>query len=453
MPQPPAVKPQREIYSVSRLNREARGLLEDAFGRLWVEGEISNLARPASGHLYFTLKDSGAQISCAFFKNRAQLLRFKPIEGMHVIARARVSLYEPRGGFQLIVDTLEEAGEGALQRRFEALKQRLNQEGLFDAAHKLAIPALPAKIGIITSPGGAAVRDVLTVLKRRFPVTPVIIYPSLVQGEAAADQLVAAIQTADRRAEVDVLLLTRGGGSLEDLWPFNEEPVARAVYACQLPVVSAIGHEIDFVITDFVADQRAATPSAAAELLSPDRLELQATLNAVQRRLVGRVAERLKQCQQRLQWLARRLQPQHPGRRLQQHIQRLDELEQNLRTCLTHKLRQLASHIREVKARLLQHTPKHKLARLRQAQAGIGIRLEQSMLLFLERKRQRCHALTHSLDTLSPLATLQRGYSITLKRATGKVMYDTGALAVGQLLETRLRRGRIISKITGIEEK
>lgn len=453
MPLPPAANPQREIYSVSRLNREARGLLEDAFGRLWVEGEISNLARPASGHLYFTLKDAGAQVSCALFKNRAQLLRFKLTEGMHVVARARVSLYEPRGGFQLIADTLEEAGEGALQQRFEALKQRLNQEGLFDPAHKQAIPALAAKIGVITSPGGAAVRDVLTVLKRRFPATPVIIYPSLVQGEAAADQLVAAIQTADRRAEVDVLLLTRGGGSLEDLWPFNEEAVARAVYDCRLPVVSAIGHEIDFVITDFVADQRAATPSAAAELLSPDSVELKATLMALQRRLVRLVSDRLKQFRQQLQWLSRHLQQQHPGHRLQQQIQRIDELEQNLRARLTHKLQQLAAQIRELKARLLQHTPEHKLARLSQTQSVMGKRLKQSILFFLERKRQRCQSLAHNLDTVSPLATLQRGYSITLEQATGKVIFDSGALAVGQVLETRLSRGRIISKITGIQEK
>lgn len=453
MPKNSATRTEREIYSVSRLNREARSLLENAFGRVWIEGEISNLARPASGHLYFTLKDASAQISCALFKNRAQLPGFKPVEGAHVIARARVSLYEPRGGFQLIVDSMEEAGEGALRRNFEALKQRLNQEGLFDPAHKRPVPPMPSTIGVITSPGGAAIRDILTVLKRRFPATRVIIYPSLVQGEAAADQLVAAISTADQRAEVDVLLLTRGGGSLEDLWPFNEERVARAVHACQLPIVSAIGHEIDFVITDFVADERAATPSAAAEMLSPDRLELKITLEKLQRRLTGLISDRLKHWQQQLQWLAKHLQQQHPGHRLQQQNQRLDELEQQLQTRLTHKLQQLASRVRELKSRLLQHTPQHQLSRLAQTLAVLKKRLEQSMLYQLERKRQRCQTLAHSLDTVSPLATLQRGYSITTDVSTGRIITNSAGLAVGQLLETRLGQGRVSSKITEIQKK
>ncbi len=452
MPKTSATSTEREIYSVTRLNREARSLLENAFGRVWIEGEISNLARPSSGHLYFTLKDASAQISCALFKNRAQLLGFRPAEGVHVVARARVSLYEPRGGFQLIVDSMEEAGEGALQRNFEALKQRLNQEGLFDPAHKQPVPPMPSTIGVITSPGGAAVRDILTVLKRRFPATRVIIYPSLVQGEAAADQLVTAIRTADQRAEVDVLLLARGGGSLEDLWPFNEERVARAVHACQLPIVSAIGHEIDFVITDFVADARAATPSAAAEMLSPDRLELRITLDKLQRRLTGLVSDRLKHWQQQLQWLAKHLQQQHPGHRLQQQNQRLDELEQQLQTRLTHKLQQLASRVRELKSRLLQHTPQHELSRLAQTLAVLKKRLEQSMLYQLERKRQRCLTLAHSLDTVSPLATLQRGYSITMDAATGEVIAESNDLDIGQLLETRLAQGLISSKITDIRE-
>ncbi|MEE9421926.1 MAG: exodeoxyribonuclease VII large subunit [Gammaproteobacteria bacterium] len=452
MPQFPAQNPNREIYSISRLNREARTLLEGTFSKLWVEGEISNLACPASGHLYFTLKDASAQVSCALFKGRAQQLRFKPVEGMQVVARAKVSLYEPRGNYQLIVEQMEEAGDGALQRDFEALKQRLNQEGLFNPEHKQPIPALPAMIGVITSPGGAAIRDVLSVLKRRFPATSVIIYPSLVQGQEAAARLVAAIQSADDRAECDVLLLTRGGGSLEDLWPFNEELVARAVYDCSLPIVSAIGHEIDFVITDFVADQRAATPSAAAELLSPDSQELQTAVQTLYRRLIGLIADSHKQIRQNLQWLTKQLQQQHPGHKLQQQNQRLDELEKYLQSRLNFRLQKLASQVRELYARLLQHNPKHKLSRLIQSQSILGQRLKQSMAFYLERKQQNLNTLVRTLDTVSPLATLQRGYSITMDQATGKVILDASKLTIDQTIETRLSQARVISKITGIKD-
>jgi exodeoxyribonuclease VII large subunit len=244
-----ATAPQRDIFTVSRLNREARELLETSLARLWVEGEISNLARPASGHLYFTLKDAKAQVSCALFRNRALRLRFTPENGTQVLVRAQVSLYEPRGNYQLIIDQMEEAGDGALRRAFEELKTKLYNEGLFDEAKKQPLPDLPRCIGVITSPSGAAIRDVLTVLKRRFPGIPVIIYPTRVQGDGAAEEIVAALRSADKRSDCDVLLLTRGGGSLEDLWPFNEEKVARAVEACSLPVVSAVGHEIDVQAT------------------------------------------------------------------------------------------------------------------------------------------------------------------------------------------------------------
>ena len=452
MPQLPTQKPKREIYSITRLNREARTLLEGTFSKLWVEGEISNLARPASGHLYFTLKDASAQISCALFKGRALQLRFKPAEGMQVVARARVSLYEPRGGYQLIVEHMEEAGDGALQRDFEALKQRLNQEGLFNPDHKQPIPAMPARIGVITSPGGAAIRDVLTVLKRRFPATSVIIYPSLVQGNEAADRLVNAIKTADNRAECDVLLLTRGGGSLEDLWPFNEEIVARAVYECSLPIVSAIGHEIDFVITDFVADQRAATPSAAAELLSPESQELLVAVQTLYRRLTGLITDSHKQMRQHLQWLTKQLQQQHPGHKLQQQNQRLDELEKYLQSRMNFRLQKLASQVRELYARLLQHNPKHKLSRLIQSQSILGQRLKQSMAFYLERKQQNLNTLVRTLDTVSPLATLQRGYSITMDQTTGKVILDASNLTIDQTIETRLSQARVTSKITGIKD-
>jgi exodeoxyribonuclease VII large subunit len=348
---------------------------------------------------------------------------------------------------------MEEAGDGLLQRAFEALKVRLNAEGLFDPAHKQALPTLATRIGIITSPGGAAIRDVLTVLKRRFPATSVVVYPTLVQGNEAAENIVRAIKTAEERAEVEVLLVTRGGGSLEDLWPFNEESVARAVYQCRLPIVSAIGHEIDTVITDFVADQRAATPSAAAELLSPDSQELAASLNMFQRRLTALINDQQQRLQDQLKWLSKHLQQQHPGQWLLQKSQRVDELEQTLRTGQRHRLQQLGSRVRELHAWLLQHNPEHTLARLTQTQQTLQRRLKQIVAFYLERKQQQLNTLIRTLDTVSPLATLQRGYSITMDPATGKVLYDTSKLLIGTTIETRLAKGSITSKITETDSK
>src|SRR5512139_1087653 len=271
----PAASFPREIYTISRLNREARALLEGHFPLMWIEGEISNLSRPASGHLYFSLKDPFAQVRCAMFRMRGMHLTFRPADGMHVLVRARLSLYEPRGDYQLIVEHMEEVGDGALRRAFEQLKQRLLAEGLFESGRKRALPALPRCIGVITSPTGAAIHDILTVLHRRFPAIPVIVYPVPVQGAGAAEQIATMIHRASERGDCDVLIVGRGGGSLEDLWPFNEEVVARAIYTSAIPVVSAVGHEIDFTIADFVADLRAPTPSAAAEMVSGVRAELQ----------------------------------------------------------------------------------------------------------------------------------------------------------------------------------
>jgi exodeoxyribonuclease VII large subunit len=263
----------REIYSISELNSEARVLLEKRFPLIWVEGEISNLARPASGHIYFSLKDEAAQVRCAMFKMHNRLVNFQPKNGQQVLARVRISLYEARGEFQLIVEHMEETGDGALRRQFELLKQKLFEEGLFDEAHKQALPFLPTQLGVITSPSGAAIRDILSVLKRRFPGIPVLIYPVPVQGTEAPQAIVESIHSAAKCQDCDLLILARGGGSLEDLWAFNEETVARAINACPIPIVTGIGHEIDFTIADFVADYRAPTPSAAAEFISPDHTE------------------------------------------------------------------------------------------------------------------------------------------------------------------------------------
>jgi exodeoxyribonuclease VII large subunit len=438
---------QREIYSVWQLNRAVRELLETGFARIWVEGEISNLARPPSGHLYFSLKDARAQVSCALFRNVATRLGFKPENGTQVLIRAEVSLYEARGNFQLIVNHMEEAGDGALRRAFEALKQRLFDAGLFNPEHKQPLPVLPSCIGVITSPGGAAVRDVLAVLKRRFPGIPIIIYPTLVQGELAAAQIVAALETAQRRQECDVLLLTRGGGSLEDLWPFNEEVVARAVYACRIPLVSAVGHEIDVVISDFAADQRAATPSAAAELLSPDQAEWLARLEQLQQRLTSQMRQKLQQNSERLNWLQRRTLQCHPGRRLQQQSQRLDDLSLRLSRAWPHRHAQRLAQCSMLRARLKQQSPQQQLQRLEASTMQLAQRLKYCIHIQLSEHREKLAILSRALDSISPLATLQRGYSITLKQPEGILLHSASQARAGDTLETRLAKGSIISQV------
>ena len=306
MEQPaPAATPFRDVYTVSRLNREAKAVLETGFPPIWIEGEISNLSRPASGHVYFSLKDAQAQVRCAFFRQHQRLLGIALKDGLHVLARARVSLYEGRGDYQLIIEYLEEAGEGALRRAFDALKQRLLQEGLFDVAHKKPLPRLPRRLGIITSPSGAVLHDILTTLRRRFPGIAVLVFPVPVQGEGAAEKIAKAIRLAGERGDCDALILARGGGSLEDLWAFNEEIVARAIYACPIPVVSGVGHETDFTIADMVADARAPTPTAAAEMLSPDQQEWLAQFARFEARLATGMQGRLRSRQQHLDWLGR----------------------------------------------------------------------------------------------------------------------------------------------------
>ncbi len=451
MPEVSDGSPQREVYSVARLNREARDLLESGFPRLWVEGEISNLARPVSGHLYFTLKDARAQVSCALFRNRAIRLGFTPENGTQVLIQAQVSLYEARGNYQLIVNHMEEAGDGALRRAFEELKNRLYSEGLFDPEHKRALPGLPRCIGVITSPSGAAIRDVLTVLGRRFPAIPVIIYPTQVQGKGAARQIVGAIHAAETRAECNVLLLTRGGGSLEDLWPFNEEAVARAVYACRIPVVSAIGHEIDLVISDFVADQRAATPSAGAELLSPDQNELATLIRHLENRLQTHTRQHLQSCSDQLRWLVKRISQTHPGRQLQQQTQRLDDLEARLVRAWQLLASRQQARLDAIRGRLAQRSPQQQLQRLANQAAVLAQRLEYCINTQLSYRREKLAILSRALDAISPLATLQRGYSITLQQVDGSVVHNVQQVHSGDTLETRLASGRIFSKVTGTD--
>ena len=412
---------QREIFSPSQLVRLARDVLEDTFPLIWVEGEISNFSRPASGHLYFSLKDAQAQIRCAMFKNRAMFLRFRPADGTRVLARVRVSLYEARGEFQLIVEHLEEAGEGALLRAFEQLKAKLAAEGLFDAKKKRALPTLPRRIGVITSATGAAIRDVLSVLARRFPLVEVEVIPVPVQGKEAPPAIIAALNAASAARRHDVLLLTRGGGSLEDLWAFNDEGVARAIRASAIPIVSAVGHEVDFTIADFAADMRAPTPSAAAEILVPDGTAIHRTLQRDESRLEALMRRRLQNAAQRLDHAWTRLRAQHPRVRLQRGGERL-------------------AHLR---ARLQAQHPLIRLAQRREQLAALRQRLDSALERRFDRRKQHLAELARTLNAVSPLATLQRGYAILLDRDSGEVLRSIEHVQASAHIIARVAGGEI----------
>src|SRR6266478_2243495 len=370
----PGTEPGRIVYSVSRLNREVRALLERGLGVVWVEGELSNLSQPASGHWYFSLKDRDAQLRCAMFRLKNSQLGFTPRAGQHVLARGRVSVYEPRGDYQFIVEHLEEAGVGALKREFERLKAKLAAEGLFALERKRSLPRFPRRIGVVTSPSGAAIRDVLHILARRFPPAAVLIYPTPVQGEAAVPAIVAALQLASARAECDVLIVARGGGSLEDLWAFNDERVARAICASAIPVVTGIGHEIDFTIADFVADARAPTPSGAAELVAPDRNACLEALARTLERLSACMRRELRSVASRFEGASHRLKLTHPGVRLTQQAQRLDELEQRLTAFMQRGMRSVSSRLDGMKLRLKLAHPGLRLAQQEQRLGDLELR-------------------------------------------------------------------------------
>lgn len=433
----------RPIYTVSQLNRAVRNLLENEFPPIWIEGEISNFKKLGSGHSYFSLKDAAAQIRCALFKNRLSTLTFEPKNGMHVLLQARVSLYEERGDFQLIVEYLEETGDGALRRAFELLKKRLSEEGLFAATHKKTLPKLPQCIGIVTSPTGAAIRDIVSILKRRFPAIPILIYPTQVQGSEAAGKITQALKCANRRQECDVLILARGGGSLEDLWPFNEEIVARAIYNSTIPIVSGIGHEIDFTIADFVADQRAATPSAAAELVSPDSTEWLNHFLHVRMRLVANIRNILSHTQLLLTHLEKRLP--HPQRRLQDQAQRLDRLEQQLLSAYSHALHRCTSSLNQLLSKLMRYIPSHTLQRFILQCANAEQRLKIGMQHHLNTKKRHLENLLRALDGVSPLHTLSRGYSLALKNK--EVITSIDQVAVGDCISVQLEQGLLECRI------
>jgi exodeoxyribonuclease VII large subunit len=485
--------PERNVYTVSRLNREVRILIERGLGVIWVEGELSNLSAPSSGHWYFSMKDRGAQIRCAMFRQKNMTVGFTPKDGQQILARGRISLYEPRGEYQFIVEHLEEAGVGALRREFERVKTKLSAEGLFALERKRSLPRFPRRIGVITSPTGAAIRDILHILSRRFPPAAVLIYPTPVQGPAAIAGLVAMIELASARAECDVLIVARGGGSLEDLWAFNDERVARAIRASAIPVVSGVGHEIDFTIADFVADARAPTPSGAAELVTPDRRACLESLGRTMERLSVCMRRELRTLSARFDAANARLKLAHPGLRLTQQAQRLDELEQRLTAFMRRELRSVASRldavnlrlrlahpglrlaqqkqrlddleqrltgamraalhsdrtrISEMFNRLLHQSPAHTVREYRLRHGTLAGRLEHAVKQCVSRAEHRLNLAVRALNTVSPLATLTRGFAVVKRVSDGGLVTDSNSVNVGEEIEAALARGKLTARVT-----
>ncbi len=434
-----------EIYSVTRLNREVRAVLEGSFHTLWVKGEVSNLAVPASGHMYFSLKDASSQVRCAMFKNRNRLLKFRPENGDEVLLQANVSLYEGRGEFQLIVQAMEPAGLGALQKAFEQLKAKLAGEGLFDEDRKQPLPEYPRTIGVITSPTGAAVRDILTTLKRRYPLAAVIVYPVPVQGTTAAAEIAAMITTANAREEVDVLVLARGGGSLEDLWSFNEENVARAIVASDLPIVTGIGHEIDFTIADFVADLRAPTPTSAAEHVSPDGRRLLAGLESACQQMTRCAAVQLRHLRQQLINLDHRLP--RPQQWLLQIQQRLDDLQLKMFYAQRHLSSGKRERLANLHARLAGYNPGLLIRHWQDKNTALGKQLMQVMQQKLKDSQSMLGFQTRQLEVVSPLATLSRGYSVTMRTDVRQLLRDMRDVRIGERITTLLHEGELESEV------
>lgn len=437
------------VFTVTRLNTTVRQLLEQEMGSVWLSAEISNFSQPASGHWYFTLKDDGAQVRCAMFRNSNRRVTFRPQHGQQILVRATITLFEPRGDYQLIIESMHPAGEGALQQQFELLKTKLAGEGLFDQQHKQPLPEPAKQVGVITSATGAALHDVLRVLHRRDPSLPVVIYPTPVQGADAPAAIVRAIELANQRAECDVLIVGRGGGSLEDLWSFNEERVARAIFASRIPVVSAVGHETDVTIADFVADLRAPTPSAAAEIVSRNQTELLRQLLSQQQRLEMAMDYYLAQQQRRFSRLDHRLQQQHPQLRLARQQTALFRLQQRLNEAVENRLRQTMRQQDRLAQRLAAHQPQPRLFQAQRQLEQMRYRLQQSLEKKLNHDRQRFATLAAQLEGVSPLATLARGFSVTTD-LSGQVVKKTTQLQSGDTLRTRLDDGWVESQVTSV---
>ena len=434
------------VLTPSQLNTLARDLLEGSFPLIWVEGELGNVSRPSSGHLYFVLKDERAQVRCAMFKPKSSWLKFIPREGVHVLARGRLTLYEARGEYQLVLDHMEEAGEGALRRAFEEMKAKLAAEGLFDSERKRPLPHFARRIGVITSPSGAAVRDVLSVLARRFPLVEAEVLPVQVQGAAAAPQIVPMLQRAAAWGRYDVILLTRGGGSLEDLWSFNDERLARAIAASPVPVVSAVGHETDFSLSDFAADLRAPTPSVAAELLVPSRDDLMRRLRALDARLRNLQMQRVRAAMQRADRAALRLNALRPRARLDALCRRQADALRRLAAAWQRRLERERARVRHADAVLRAAHPQRRIARLRERLAAVSSRPQAAIVRRLGNETLRLRGLARSLETVSPLATVARGYTI-LRHPDGRVVRSVLDAAPGDRLEARLVDGTLPLKV------
>ena len=437
----------RTILNVSELNAEVSLLLKQGFPLLWVEGEISNFSRPASGHFYFSLKDSNAQIRCAMFRNRNMHIDVKPENGLNVLVRGRVGLYEARGEFQLIAEHMEDAGAGLLQKQFEERKAKLAAKGWFDALFKKEIPKFPQQIGIISSPTGAALRDILNVLKRRCPQIPLLIYPAAVQGAKAASALETAVRQANLDKSCDVLIIARGGGSIEDLAAFNDENLARALHETAIPVVSGIGHEIDFTIADFIADKRAPTPSAAAELVSPDSAQLRDNLQYLEQKMHRVMQLVLKQKNEKFIWLSKRLQQKKPSYPLQQQSQRLDELQTRLKQQMQ-QLLMSKSRAAESLAKQLQANSPHQLITAKQQKlAQMTTLLQHAIKAKINHKKSTLALQLAKLDAISPLKTLERGYAIVRDESKQYVISSASEVKAGERLNIKVKDGEIISEV------
>lgn len=437
----PPRQPDRLVYSVSTLTRRVRDLMESEMPQVWVEGEISNLSRPASGHVYFSLKDERCQIRCALFRGRSRHVMAELVDGARVLVRARLTLYEARGDTQLVVQEVEDAGEGALRRAFEALKRRLQDEGLFDERHKKPLPDLPVRVGVITSPTGAAVRDIVATFRRRFPAIPLLIYPVSVQGAQAVDDICAMLRSAGQHRACDVLILARGGGSLEDLQAFNDERVARAVFDCPVPVVCGVGHESDITICDFVADRRATTPTAAAELISPSAAEWLATVTQTQRRVIRAMRGRLEQHSQRVDWLSRMIV--HPRQQLRARGDRLRHASGRLASTMRARLQRRRLHLMPLPARLSQASPAQRLAALRAEVVRLEERLQRDMGAALGDRRQRLERAVAGLNSTNPLAVLARGYALVSEPASGAIVKSVTQVERGDHVDVQVSDGRL----------
>jgi len=440
-----------KIISVTELNKLAKSLLENGIPKLWIEGEISNLARPASGHIYFSLKDETSQIRCAWFKQRQSINANDISNGMKMLALGKISLYQPRGEYQFIIEKMETAGEGDLKRKYEELKQKLFNEGLFDREKKLEIPKLPKKIGVITSPSGAAIRDVLSILKRRFPLLPIVIFPITVQGDNAAPDIENALKNANLRADCDVLILTRGGGSLEDLWAFNEEIVARAIHVSKIPIISAIGHETDTTIADFVSDVRAPTPSGAAEIVTPDQNELLKLLKTLFGRIEHETNQYINSKSQSMDWLSKRLSQSNPIMTVRKQI----EISGNLRKLLFSSIgRNLSIHSKAVdslKFRLNSSSPKLEIQKAISHLSEMQLKISTSTKSSVTKLNSQLTALGKTLDSLSPLKTLDRGYAVARDSKTKKIISNSEKVSINSQIDIKLAKGEIAAKV--IERK